>query len=232
MSNIVYSTIAIHPLYRTISFKLIKSFIEFTTDSELVIFTDDVNFYGNYNNVPHVHIKHIELDKPRLPDFDLNIKSVILQKTYELFQPNYIVLSDCDLYITQPIDNTWFGSIAPGMSMAFGNPPVKIPATDFDNIVIREKGIALSGDILHTYYTFREGCLLFNTANNFLLFAQEWEKMYHEVAAKGLTDCCQIFELNLACERADFPMNNIIEHPLKEALYYEERNGAVGVALR
>lgn len=233
MNKIVYTTIAIHPLYRTISFKLIKSFLEYAPDSELVIFTDNVEFYGNYTDVPHVHIRHIALDRKRLPDFDLNVKSIILQKVYEQFQPQYIVLSDCDMFFASAVDTKWFDTIESGMSMAFGNPPVKIPATDFQNSLIREKGIALGG-LEHTYYTFREGCLIFNTSqvDNFLRFAQEWKKMYHEVAERGLTDCCQIFELNLACERAGLPMNNMKGHPLQDVLFYEERNGAIGAALR
>lgn len=230
--TIVYSTIAIHQLYRGISFKMIRTFIEHQIDGKLHIFTDNVTSYDNYREVPNVFIEHINLPRKRLPDFDLNIKYEMLQKSYNKFNPDYIVLTDCDMFFAKPIDNNWFNILSEGLSVPLGYPPIKIPPTDFQNTVISEKGIELAKDANHGYYTFREGCLLLKINKDFYKFTEEWGKMFHEIEDKKLTDVCQIFEINLACERSGYPLNNLIPNPLMDALMMEERNGAIGGALR
>lgn len=233
--KIAYCTIAIGKQYQKISLKLIESFLDNTTDSVLHLFTDDVEFYKEIDEVPKLCIEKIHLDESRLPLFDLNVKSIMADFTYLQFQPDIIVLHDCDMFIKQPVDNSWFDRLKPGVNVVMGEHGEKRPLSYFQNQAIYNKGLALSGSTASQWHLFREGCLILNIKSQvqtFLAFTNEWQKIYTEVTTKGLVDCAQIHEVNLSSSRSGFPLCNMEPNPLTECYFYEERNGSLNQALR
>lgn len=234
--KVVYCTIAIGKEYRKISLKLLTSFLHNTTDSVLHIFTDYVDYYTPYNDVPNLVVDKIHLNKKKLPNFDLNCKSLMLDFSYLQYpDAEIIVLCDCDMFIKEPVDNTWFDTLKPGINMVMGEQGETRPLSYFQNQSIYEKGLVLSGTAESQWYLFREGLLIMaikGMQQEFLSFTQEWEKIYAEVTNKGLVDVAQILEINLASERSNFPLNNMSANPLQGCYFYEERNGSLNQSLR
>lgn len=233
--RIAYCTIAIGLPYQKISLKLIESFLDNVTDSVLHLFTDDVEFYKDIYDIPNICIDKIHLDESRLPLFDLNCKSLLLDMTYLQYQSDIIVLHDCDMFFKTKVDNTGFNVLKPGMNVYMGENGQLRSLDYFQNQAIYDKGLALSGSTSSQYFLFREGCLIFNImgqVQKFLSFTDEWQKIYAEVTDKGLVDCAQIQEINLASQRSGFPIHNMLPNPLQESFFYEERNGALNQALR
>lgn len=236
-SNIVYSTIAIGDQYRKISEKLINSFIAMSVwkSAALHIFTDDICYYDKWADNHNIVVDNLHLDESRLPNFDLNIKSVMLDFTMLVFKPNYIVLHDCDMYFEKCPHPEWFDNLPSGVNVAMGEQGKRLPVGYFTNTTIFEKYITLvNGDSNYTFHSFREGCLILNCKDRdtFYKFTTEWQLLMDEVKDKGLVDCAQIGEICLASDRSGYPLHNLTGNPLQECFYYHERNGSVAPALR
>lgn len=237
-AKVVYCTIAVGQQYRDISLRLIKTFLDNVhpkgeNGSVLHIFTDAPEDYNNDLEDQGVFIDIIKLDETRLPNFDLNVKGFLLDLSYLLFLPDYIVLHDCDLFIANPVDQSWFDLLPEGISVVFGDQGVKQPLRYWQNMAIYEKALELSSNYTAEFYTFKEGTLLLNLKDGekFLKFTDQWQRLYHEVAEKQLVDCAQVHEINLASERSGFALHNLGTFPLRNCFFYHERNGAIGPAL-
>lgn len=234
---IVFTTVAFYPRYHRISYHLIDTFLKYVTDAKLLILTDDAAPYEKYKDEPNVHVIAIECT---VEHFDLNIKYLVLQRAWEMFKPKYVICTDADAYFSATIDNSWFDELAEGVNLSFGydysgkKPEwLEISAAEFGNGTIREKCVALERDTdVKRYRVFREGCFIIKVNDQYMAFVEEWHKIFDEVAAKKLSYVSQIFEVQLACQRANFPLNHIDNgSKLRETIMMDGLNGSIGPAI-
>lgn len=230
--NIVYATVAIHPTYHHISQRLIQTFLQFVKDDTLLILTDDANFYQQYSQHSNIIILEDKSIQTGIPSVNLNIKYKLLQIA-NTYNPTHIVLFDCDAYFTQLIDNNWFSTLPEGISVCVGD---ELPAHKIQNPTIRSKVLGFNPDVNKIYKMFREGAFILTVNFNFLKFTQAWEELYYEALTKHLTHTSEVFEINLASERSNFPIINLKHNPIKDCIWMYERLGggreAIAVALR
>lgn len=225
--KIVYCTVSVHHNYHLISKSLLDSFLKFTTDSLLLVLTDDANFYQSYSQYQNIIILEDKELVTGVPSVNLNVKYRLLQKAYE-YNPEYIILVDCDAYITDHIDNEWFRDLPVGINVVIGDVQ---PASKIQNPTIRKKLLAFNPDENHKYFLFREGTLVLHIGGTFLQFVQEWESLYNYVITNRLTHTSELFEINIASEKAGYPINNLGIHPIRSVIWMAERvNGGLAIA--
>ena len=226
--KIIYATVAVHETYHQISKHLIDTFLKHTKDSTLLILTDDAVFYQQYNQHTNIIPIHYEGMVTGVPSINLNIKYKLLQIAHT-HEPTHIVLFDCDSYFAKDMDNNYFNNLPVGVNVVIGD---QQPTSKIQNPTIKKKILHFESNENKIWKLAREGTLLLTIGNNFVNFCEEWGKLYQDVLINKLTHTSEIFEINLACERSGFPLNNLGIHPIRDILWMMERNGAIAPALR
>lgn len=226
---IYYTTIAYNREYQEISLNLINSFNKNTTDSKLVVVTDDVSFYEQYLNDNITAVKGPEC----IGQFKANLKYASLEALLGVVDiGDYVVFMDADCYFDGKILDTYFNKIQNGLSVQLGARPddTRYPS-QLDSLLHRDKILALNSDVNQKYCTFREACLIFKVDDLFVKFVKEWKNVFVEVEAKQLTHAGETFEIQIVAFRTGISVNNLYKTPFVSIIKTKERNGAINNVL-
>lgn len=229
--KIVYACLAVKERYNELAQKLCETWVQFAPDSGLVILTDDLESFAKWRNKGVIVLEDRKLAH-YTGTFNCNVKSLLLSWIYKNLNPHTIILCDADIYLTQKVDNTWFKELPAGINVCIGD---EQPISNFPNQAIKAKALAFNPDETKVYKHFIERCLIIRAdefSQKLVNFIKGWKDLYIKGMEKKVEVSSEIFEINNACEYADFPINNLGATPLKACLWTREPNGETASALR
>jgi hypothetical protein len=226
-SNIIFCTNFTGEEYCKLAIPLIESFLRNTKNSKLLALTDNVEYFSKYREYENIIFErmpeHFFRDdlKERYPG---NICYLAIKKAWEnAGNANVICYLVVDSIIDFELTNEHFADLKFGFNPnlwdftelkvrqkydydAFGKMFPNMEITRKMERLIRNKDEV-------NFYEFKEQCLIFSDIHNpvFETFINEWENIYFEIERlkEGHTGLC--FDINLAVNRSNLPINNIYD---------------------
>jgi hypothetical protein len=227
-SNIVFCTAAYNKKYIDFSKELIASFLQHTKNSKLVILHNDPYAYSDcrnenlivvYDNYDYERERERKIKYPHDGSFPFNITyRVLRQALFHTGAANVICYLDADCRLRNELSNEHFSDLKFGLNVPFSFFPDgkydkhnihKFPVVDIKNRIF---GLIKNEDEIN-FLQFREACLLFSNVHNpkFRHFLYEWMKLYYQIEDQLYTHGGQFMEMNLALNRANVPLNDIMQ---------------------
>jgi hypothetical protein len=214
---IYYTTIAYRQFYRDISLRLIESFLKYTSDSQLIVITDNFDTYQNYLDHPNIKI----IKGPDWDDgayFKANMKYICLREINNFCSiDDIVVYMDADYYFINRIDNSIFNIIQCGLNVPFGKNPYKVNPNEIGH-AHRVKILIIHPDENCEYYCFLEGMLVFKVDEKFTKFIEEWEKIYFIIENEKMTHSAETYDIQIAAMRSNLQLNNIRSNQISASI--------------
>lgn len=200
----IVTTMAFGASYRKESLKFIDTFLAKTTGLELVVFTDDIEFYNTTDS--RVTFRSLEL--PCIDPFPYSIKVLVVSECTALY-PTYdtIVYFDCDCYWTLPVDASDLSGLPHGLNTADN----VVDITRITNPTIRHTVEVLRNNDEVDLHEFREAGLVFKVGNRYAFqrFLYEWQLLHVRIDAEQLAHSGECWMIGLASQRSGYPIHRI-----------------------
>lgn len=229
-SHVIFCTAAYNDKYVNLSKELLNSFLKHTTNSKLLVLTNNIGAYQEYQDHTNIIVKYDDYDHekeaarkiafPNDGSFPFNITYRVLQAALDLdvgISAHVICYLDADCRIKNTLNNEHFylesGLYVPFTFSSDGRYYAynlfKFPVME---IKTRVCDLVRSIDEVD-FLQFREACLIFADIHhsNFQTFLHEWERLYLQIEHRLHPHGGQFFEISLALRRANFPLCDIME---------------------
>lgn len=203
--KISFVTMAYGEKYRNLSLDFIASFEKYCNGIELIIVTDDKNFYQNTSD----KIKIVEHDikyKEGLFPYSMKHKAIELARN-ETYGCKYLLYLDADCFFIKEIKSEYFYNTVPGLNVVLGTNVEHIT-----NAAVKNKVNSLIvNEDEKNINVFRECALLFNIENNynFNKFLIEWSDIHDFSVKQKLTHVAECTDIFIAAKRANLPINDL-----------------------
>lgn len=214
--KIIYTTLSIGDAYREITnSQLIPSFLKYNYGAELVIVTDNVEYFPQEIR-DNEFFTFIKLDNIPITDysFPYNIKYRAIELAHQEF-PTYrkLVYLDCDCFFVGNITEDLFET-KPGFNAVLGGHTGETSIIN-PQILLKMRTLARNKEELDTG-AFRECILIFDIYDKYIFrnFLIEWKHIYNQIVEKDLTHCGECTDILMAARRANLELADIEPHDL------------------
>lgn len=217
IKNPIFCTLAIGEKYRVLSLRLLNSIFQNIKNPNIVIVTDDKEFYKDYQ-ITSIY----QIDGLNTPHFLYNKKLLSIKHAFENYDTNTIIYLDADCYIKN-FDFSYLNDLDDGLNVNYNMQN----SESFNNNIVKEKIL-----FVNNYYNldninriFKEQALIFKIYDRFIFanFLTKWNEICDLITANKLTHNTECADISIAATLTNFQISSISGKlfNLRESIYTE-----------